>query len=314
MSRNAERKRRRRERRARINLKHDETQAVIDKPDADNESANSEPKKDSCGISTPTPAATSQPKKQNPAEDAKRTSKIMRPLVAMWRGIIFLGNRSARGFNFLNSHSGAITAIATVVIAALTFIYAWYSRRQWQVAQDTLQVGQRAYITVGRKDGTIAEFIPSKDPKQKAELVLYFQNSGRLPAKLNWGASLAIPDNFTKDSKPIGLTLIHPFKLMGRARDKKTGSISGQEADATIAGDSIFGGVVGEIEQDRLPEFSVDADIMIIGSFEYCDELGTESMHQFSIHTRNSQNTSVGFSLLGDSEVSFILHESRPPR
>ena len=48
------------------------------------------------------------------------------------------------------------------------------------MAQESLTISQPAYVTIGTKDGVVARFIPSQDPKQNTELVLYFQNSGDL--------------------------------------------------------------------------------------------------------------------------------------
>jgi hypothetical protein len=286
---------------------------LIDQHDANNESGDSEPAKGTfpITISAPqslAPESPNQSEKQNATKNTNGTDKVMRPLIAVWRGIITLGRRTINGLAVLNNYSGAFTALATVAIAALTWVYAGYSRKQWEVAQSALQVSQRAYVTIGRKDGTIAEFISSKNPKQKAELVIYFQNSGHLPAKLAWGSfgpelNLAM----TGVTKPTGIEYIHPFKFMERTRNWKTGAIGEQGVNAVIAGTSEFRGVLGEITEERLMDFlASDTDILIEGMYEYCDELGTESRHEFSIHARNAQNTAPDFSLLSDTESVFI--------
>ena len=42
-------------------------------------------------------------------------------------------------------------------------------------------------MTIGRKDGVVAEFIASKDhPNENVPLVVYFQNTGHIPAKVAW--------------------------------------------------------------------------------------------------------------------------------
>jgi hypothetical protein len=86
--------------------------------------------------------------------------------------------------------NGSVTALATVAIVVLTYVYVTYSKKQWHtmigangIAQKTFEVGQQASITLGRKDGVVAEFRNSHSPKIQDGLVIYFQNSGHMQAK-----------------------------------------------------------------------------------------------------------------------------------
>jgi hypothetical protein len=95
-----------------------------------------------------------------------------------------------------------IAQIVTNVILAIVGIFALciyngqleQMRSSTQLAKDaivvanaSLNVSQRAYVTIGRKDGVVADFVVPKDPKEHAEIVIYFQNNGHLPAKFTWG-------------------------------------------------------------------------------------------------------------------------------
>lgn len=63
-----------------------------------------------------------------------------------------------------------LTFFAVLAAAVFTGIYAGITHRQWQVAQDTLQVSQRAYITMGKNDGVVSDFIIPSVPNRTLNL------------------------------------------------------------------------------------------------------------------------------------------------
>src|SRR5438128_1266780 len=108
-----------------------------------------------------TPKPTSQTEAPNSSNPAKGSSKIMRLFKAF-----------PSPFAFTDRHNGSITAIGTIAIAVLTFYYVTYSKAQWEVMTETnkvtaeaLRVSQRAHVTLGRKDGVVAELVIPQDPK-----------------------------------------------------------------------------------------------------------------------------------------------------
>jgi hypothetical protein len=143
------------------------------------------------------------------------------------------------------------------------------------IAKDTLQISQGAYVSIGRKDGVIAEFKKSSDPRFNDGLVMYFQNSGHLPAKFNWGIEPS-----TVPLKP------HPFVPMTRTRNKKTGAITEFFSSAAVIG----GESVQQLTLGDLPPAYVDfmsksnQPLTINGAYEYCDELGRYSCKRFSLY------------------------------
>jgi len=108
-------------------------------------------------------------------------------------------------------------------------------------------------------------------------------------------------------NKPTGITYIHPFHFMERTRDNKTQTNAETGVDAIVAGESVFQGVIGEITTEQLAEFAAsNTDILIVGTYQYCDEIGTESMHTFEIHSRNALNSVLNFSVVGDTETPWL--------
>src|SRR5205814_80288 len=87
---------------------------------------------------------------------------------------------------------------------------------------------QRAYVTVGRPDGTVAEIVWPKNDKGNAGVLVYFQNNGRAPARFNWGADSRTIELVPSDPRvlswdkwkggPFELPTNHAFQPMWRAR------------------------------------------------------------------------------------------------
>jgi hypothetical protein len=208
-----------------------------------------------------------------------------------------------------NNYWGRQLRIAIVLnvitgFAAIVGLYGLtYLRDQNKLTQETLKTSQGAYVTIGKKDGTVAEFIVPERRKDNAVLILYFQNSGHIPAKLAWGLG---PMAFIATSKKVegpqssGITFTHPFSGMTRMINIKSGSISEKGDSTLIAGDSIFKAKVGEIPQGRLAELFPQNAGIVLGEFQYCDELGKEAHRSFSISYENAPTSDLNFRLTSD--------------
>ena len=243
VSRKDEKARRRRERRARKHLEIDkatitlsENKTYVAAENAKQTQTNSLP----VSIDSPNPLRTnpSHSQETNTLKKPDDAKYVVRPVVSIWGRLVAFGrllmHRTktlgwlTRPFRLFDRHNGSVQAFATLAIVVLTYVYVQYSKKQWQVAQDTLTVSQRAYVTIGTKDGVVARFVPSQDAKQNAELVLYFQNSGHIPAKIAWGTSgPAFIAGIPGTNQSSGIVYGPPFKGMPvRTRNKKTGVIS----------------------------------------------------------------------------------------
>jgi hypothetical protein len=183
---------------------------------------------------------------------------------------------------------GAAQAGETKELATEAKVSADAAKSASETAKDALTVGEGAYITIGRKDGTIAELIPPKDPTQDANIVIYFQNSGHLPAKIAWGTDMGNDLN--------GITFIHPYPgRMKRTRDKRTGQIT--DVATTVAGESIFKSTLGTVSQKDMA-LAMQRHHMILGHFEYCDEFGTDIFTEFVVGA--TPNVSSDWIILGE--------------
>ena len=239
------------------------------------------------------PASARQPKETNTSKKRRATKYVMWPIVAIWRGIKVLWGWRAIPFRYFEQHHAAVTAFATLAIVGLTYEYVQYSKKQWQVAQDTLRVSQGAYVTIGTRDGKAAEFFIPQNPKGTAEIVVYFRNSGHIPAKLNWGTLLPV---YTIPQSPDfpELKSLKDWNPMVRTRNRKDGST--QESGAiTIAGDSVFPVGVVEMPAERAIKQAATNNMMIFwGAYEYCDSTGNYSCKDFHLFYRGGNRFEMG--------------------
>ena len=144
-----------------------------------------------------------------------------------------------------------------------------------ETASQTLKITQRAYVTIGRADGIAAEFLMPKEPKGNVGVVIYFQNSGHLPDKFNWGILTGL--GLESKSSP-------KFTPMTRTKNRKDGSM-GESGGITIASGSVHVGDFGEISQEDANRLAHSNQLALIwGAYEYCDDLGTYACRQFHIY------------------------------
>src|SRR6266852_1653043 len=277
-------RRRKQERRARKNLELNKVESMADKPIANPQQNEAHAEKQeplNFGIiHGNAPASTSQKQEKESPKKRNYRKYVIWPVVAIsaiWAGIRWC-------VKLFDNHNATVTAAATIAIVWLTHVYVDYSKKQWQVAQDSLRLSQQAYVIIGRKDGKLAEFKSTDTPGTNAAVVLFFQNSGHLPAKFNWGTTTTIPVFQDKPRLALpGLPSAHTFVQMKRIRNRKDGSIS--ESGATvIGGDSVYDADYGEIPKDRAKQVLEGGNLfMIEGAFESCDEMGIYSCKTFSI-------------------------------
>ncbi len=173
------------------------------------------------------------------------------------------------------------SAVAVGVIVAII-----YGKQLGQMleannlGQKTFEVSQQASVTLGRKDGVVAEFRNSGNPKVQDGLVIYFQNSGHMPAKFNWGLEQWFTEN------PVTtLPGTKHFVPMMRTRNKKTGDVTENwSTDGSIGGDAVREVAVGYLPPGFVDYLSKTNKVFKVnGTFEYCDELGRYACRDFSL-------------------------------
>jgi hypothetical protein len=190
----------------------------------------------------------------------------------------------------------ALYFVATCLIFIETKKSADAAKQAADIARDTLKISQGSYVSIGRKDGTVADIIVPKEPGQNAAIVIYFQNSGHLSAKFAWGTTASyLVTGSTK--KSTGINYIHPYKDFYVTRDKKTGAEGQIGASSIIAGDSVFASTLGEISQNDLSALaSSNMGTVISGMYHYCDEIGNNVWRNFLLEYRsNSASTNLSF-------------------
>jgi hypothetical protein len=171
------------------------------------------------------------------------------------------------------------------------------SNRQNRAALDASiaasRLNQKAYVTIGKPDGTVAEILWPKDQKGNAGLLVYFQNNGRFPAKFNWGSDSNLiafvptdPNVFKEDEVAKGyvdLPTNHLFQPMYRAKSRKANQVQ-WSGTIDIAGGSSYQGVLWEVPKERMIQLiELDRPFAPSGKFEYCDGFGKRVCRTFHL-------------------------------
>jgi hypothetical protein len=151
------------------------------------------------------------------------------------------------------------------------------------LAQKTFEVSQQASVTIGNKDGVVAEFRSSHNRQVQDGLVIYFQNSGHMPAKLNWGVN-----NWFIEHPIQQLPDAIQFEPMRRTRNKKTGDITDNSStDGSIGGEAVREVAVGYLQAGFVDYLNkTNRPFKLNGTYEYCDELGRYACREFSLEYR----------------------------
>lgn len=172
-----------------------------------------------------------------------------------------------------------------------------------QTAKSTLTASQGAYVTIGRKDGTVAEFATSKDhPDENVPLIVYFQNTGHIPALVAWDTvdrRDGMPESFGihRITTQTGSAPLPPVTLH---KNGELYTVYGR----VIAGDSVGRTELAYISRSDFKKLSNKiAGFYIDGFYSYCDQLGTWSTHKFTLNYHTDMPTDLRFELVIDTEI-----------
>jgi hypothetical protein len=264
MSKKSKRARKRKGLQARKHFELNKVKCMTDKPKTARESANT--KKNEGAPPDPTITAPRTPTAgsghtQTEATHKKRDySQHVVGVIVASRGVISWIWKQ-RGFS--DSHSGSITALATVVLAFLTYKYVSYSQRQWQTMQETLRL-ERPWIGPTQR-GTIF------DPKTKRlqGVIWHFQNGGRSVA-----TKVVLDLKFKIGPSPMLLPAVSTFPKSDICENGKLNT--GIQSNVAIPGFDISTGIGPS--PDIVASFDAiyggTAGLYIVGCIDYSDSSG----------------------------------------
>jgi hypothetical protein len=179
-----------------------------------------------------------------------------------------------------------ILTVALVVTAIVTNIQTCEALRE---SRSSFQIAQQPYVSLGRKDGTLAEFVEPKDPKsgQRGGLKIYFQNGGQSPALTpNVGFLMGIILTYQngKWETPIAVKSIQVFNNLTRSTDNK-GGFSESAGSGSIPPQSEYVAFVPELlTEDQLNLMHAgNSTLNFEGEIQYCDEFGHYYCRQFTL-------------------------------
>jgi|SRR5579864_338526 len=181
---------------------------------------------------------------------------------------------------------------ATWLAVIGAFVYAGIAAKQLRLTRQIWTNEQKAYVILGRADGTAAEIVWPKNGDGNAGILVYFQNAGHVPARFNWGADyspVGVPSDPTvidwnnRKGGWIILPVTRPFEPMYRAKSRKTGGVQ-SSGTVDIAGGSSYQGIFWEFPKQRMSQLiEANRPLDFSGKFEYCDGFGKRVCNRFTI-------------------------------
>lgn len=170
------------------------------------------------------------------------------------------------------------------------------ARENVATAKAALEANQRAYVSLGKADGTVAKYIPPSKGKNKGTISLYFQNTGPGPA-VNFmvNAVRRLPKGhplLTEQSKKERHIVRWQYWFKGKPFGKgfTPGFTMAASSTQEIPLDAMWTPTVKEWE--LINTGKVQDSLSISGNLEYCDRWGKYHCELFDINYKPSP---VGF-------------------
>ncbi len=195
-----------------------------------------------------------------------------------------------RAWNITYPINAGLLIIAALTGAAITW-QSIYAGRTLTETRNEFKTAERPYVSLGRKDGTIAEFAAPKDltANQPVGLKLYFQNGGRSPAlSVNVGLIFSPMSIVGAGASPFNKQpfqpLIQGFHRLQRTTDEH-GGVSSVGGGISISPQSEYVKLLPEQFSQEEWQRALKGEIapIIFGMFEYCDEFGNYTCREFSL-------------------------------
>lgn len=181
-----------------------------------------------------------------------------------------------------DADSNKIIAFGTILLGALGIAGLVLTYEALSDNRKAFEATQRPFVSLGRKDGTIAEFVVPKDPDlpdQNVGIKIYLQNGGQSPALTpNLGLlplNLVLNGIGTGQSTPPKVPLQkNNFQHLLRSADKNGGHQSNAGV-ASIAPQSeyvyFFSDQISREQYESM--IRGQRALMLMGICEYCDAL-----------------------------------------
>jgi hypothetical protein len=180
-------------------------------------------------------------------------------------------------------------------------------------AGHALEVSQRAYVSLGRPDGKLAELFSPDDHQGKTKIVLYFTNSGNIAASRFFVVSYRQRRNERQIT--VQIQHIERWKDLGpRAPGGIVERYGGPDLGARSVGRFLLGPAY-DLSPDELTDVKTGKEALVVqGSFEYCDGFGRWRCRKFGTLYEPPPSTDLRSNshCLGNVNLKFLMSRSKP--
>lgn len=194
---------------------------------------------------------------------------------------------------FRRSDPNKTIAFGTIILGVIGIGSLWLTYQAVMDGRKSFESTQRPLVSLGKKDGTLAEFVVPNDPSladQNIGVKIYVQNGGQ-SAALKVGLGLTTPaivfnGKDAKPSQPPEVPLqTNGYTRMTRDREKNGAWGNGGGGVATIPSQSeyvyFFPDQVSREQYDAMLQGK--KAVLLNGICEYCDILGQYTCREFTL-------------------------------
>jgi hypothetical protein len=192
---------------------------------------------------------------------------------------------------FLEAHNGAITALATVLIAAFTIVLAVVSNRQARLIEDQARIARNEFIVTHRPKIIVRAFQmlnPDAGVGVAPRVIFIAHNIGDSPARIIEVRSATLVQDINANlPNDLGFPFLENFHVT---------LVSGQKEVFPINGADPF------VENEAMEIFARRSMLLCLGIVAYLDGAGTRRETGFC---RRFMSDAREWSTLRDSEYEY---------
>lgn len=192
-------------------------------------------------------------------------------------------------FNFLES--SRVIALGTIFLAVVGIGSLVETKWSLDESRQSFEMSQRPYVSLGRKDGIVAEVVEPKGPVPPDALIglnLYMKNGGRGPA-LTPHVGIMMGVTLRSGGSPPSEHAVQPrgeaLPYLLRWKSTKDNTIYSNVDTSPILADSEFVHYVPDqfTQEQATALLNGQRYTLLTGRYEYCDEFGNYYCRQFTL-------------------------------
>lgn len=228
-----------------------------------------------------------------------------------------IGDAAERDQPAVSDAMAKATVIATLMLALAAIITNFQTCYAFKDSREAFQTSQRPYVSLGRKDGTVAEFaFDNAHPDNPVGLKVYLQNGGQ-SAALSLRISISVPiivnagkahyETGPSRKKFEAFEPIYRYKFKGGGEGSVNSNSIPPQSEFVHFDPNLFSSEVVKAFREG------QQTALLPGVLEYCDIFGNYTCTSFTLTWFGPPISAFGGVLQGDCGPGYTYPEHPPP-